>query len=109
MKIPDIHDIHQQANAAQYVNQPNSSNSPDKPQPSPPKELEDKSSSQDKVELSVQSKEMQKVYDVLQTTPDVRDERVSALKQSIQQGQYQVDGEAIADKMIRESILDLIK
>jgi negative regulator of flagellin synthesis FlgM len=102
-----ISDIHQQANTAQYVNQANSPNSPDKPQPS--KEAEDKSSSQDKVELSVQSKEMQKVYEVLQTTPDVRDEKVSALKESIQQGQYQVDGEAVADKMIRESILDLIK
>jgi negative regulator of flagellin synthesis FlgM len=102
-----ISDIHQQANTAQYVNQANSSNSPDKPQP--PKEAEDKSSSQDKVELSVQSKEMQKVYEVLQTTPDVRDEKVSALKESIQQGQYQIDGEALAGKMIRESILDLVK
>jgi negative regulator of flagellin synthesis FlgM len=102
-----ITDIHQQANTAQYVNQANSSNSPDKPQPS--KEAEDKSSSQDKVELSVQSKEMQKVYGVLQMTPDVRDEKVSALKESIQQGQYQIDGEAVADKIIRESILDLVK
>jgi negative regulator of flagellin synthesis FlgM len=102
-----ISDIHQQANTAQYVNQANSSNSPDKPQP--PKEAEDKSSSQDKVELSVQSKEMQKVYEVLQTTPDVRDEKVSALKKSIQEGQYQIDSEAVADKMIRGSILDLIK
>jgi flagellar biosynthesis anti-sigma factor FlgM len=52
---------------------------------------------------------MQKVYEVLQTTPDVRDEKVSALKESIQQGQYQIDGEALAGKMIRESILDLVK
>jgi negative regulator of flagellin synthesis FlgM len=104
-----ISDIQQQANTMQYVNQANSSNSPDKPQPSPSKEAEDKSSSQDKVELSVESKEMQKVYDVLQMTPDVRDEKVSALKESIQQGQYQIDSEALADKMIRESILDLIK
>ena len=102
-----ISDIHQQANTAQYVNQPNASNSPDKPQTT--KVAEDKSSSQDKVELSVQSKEMQKVYEVLQTTPDVRDEKVSALKESIQQGQYQIDSEAVADKMIKGSILDLIK
>jgi negative regulator of flagellin synthesis FlgM len=102
-----ISDIHQQANTAQYVNQTNSPNAPDKPQPS--REPEDKSSSQDKVELSVQSKEMQKIYDLLQTAPDVRDEKVSALKKSIQEGQYQIDSEAVADKMIRESILDIIK
>jgi negative regulator of flagellin synthesis FlgM len=102
-----ISDIHQQANTMQYVNQANSKNSPDKPQA--PREAEDKSSSGDKVELSVQSKEMQKVYDVLQMTPDVRDEKVSALKKSIQEGQYQVDSEAVAEKIIRESILDLVK
>ena len=100
-----ISDIHQQANTMQYVNQANSSNSPDKPQPS----KEDKSSSQDKVELSAQSKEMQKVYGTLQMAPDVRAEKVSALKKLIEEDQYQVDSEAVADKMIRQSLLDLIK
>ena len=102
-----ISDIHQQANTMQYVNQANSSNSPDKPQPS--KEDKDKSSSQDKVELSAQSKEMQKVYGTLQMAPDVRAEKVSALKKLIEEDQYQVDSEAVADKMIRQSLLDLIK
>ncbi len=104
-----ISDIHQQANTMQYVNQTNSGNPTDPSQA--PKEA-DKSpspSSQDKVEFSAQSREMQKIYDVLQTTPDVRAEKISALKKSIAEGEYHVDNEDLADKMIKESILDVVR
>ncbi len=102
-----VSDINQQANSMQYVNQANSQNSSDKTEQS--KEAEGKSPSMDKVELSVQSKEMKKIYDTLQLTPDVRAEKVSSLKKSIQENQYQVDSEVLADKMIKGSLLDLVK
>lgn len=102
-----ISDIHQQPNANQYVNQTNSSNQPDSHQAS--REVRNQSSSQDKVELSTQSREMQKAFEVLQASPDVRNEKVTTLKKLIQEGRYQVDNEALAGKMIKESLLELIK
>jgi flagellar biosynthesis anti-sigma factor FlgM len=102
-----ISDIHQQANTMQHVNQANQTNQPEKHQNS--KEVRDESSSTDKVEISVQSRERQKIYDLIQMTPDVRAEKVSTLKKMIQEGKYQVDNDAVADKLIKESILDLVK
>ena len=100
-------DIHQQANTMQYVNQANQRNLPDKNQVS--QKVTEKPSSVDKVELSGQAKEMQKIHDALQASPDVRAEKVSTLKKLIQEDQYQVNSDAVAGKMIKESLLDLIK
>ena len=99
-----ITDLNQGANPLQYVNQ---ANPPDKQQVS--LETKKQESPVDKVELSAQSKEMQKINDVLEMTPDVRAERVAELKKLVQQGGYQVDSEAVAEKMINQSIIDLIK
>lgn len=100
-------DIRQQSNRMSDINQADSSNQAEKQRLS--QKVEDKSLSPDKVELSAQSKEMQKIHEVLQTTPDVRAEKVAALKKRIEEGQYEVDSEALAEKMIKESILDLVK
>lgn len=102
-----VSDIHQQPNANQYINQTQSTNQPDSHQAS--KEVRNQPSSQDKVELSTQSREMQKAFEVIQASPDVRNEKVFALKKLIQEGKYQVDHEALAGKMIKESLLELIK
>ena len=99
-----VSDLHQQANSMQYVNQVNSVDKKEAPQ-----EPDEKSSSTDKVELSAQSKEMQKIYDMVQLAPDVRAEKVASIKKSIQDGSYKVDSEAVADKMIKDSILELVK
>jgi negative regulator of flagellin synthesis FlgM len=100
-------DIRQQSNRMSDINPADSSNQAEKQRLS--QKVEDKSLSPDKVELSAQSKEMQKIHEVLQTTPDVRAEKVAALKKRIEEGQYEVDSEALAEKMIKESILDLVK
>ncbi len=99
-------DIGSQSSRMSNVNQADSSNQADKQRLS--QKVKDESPSPDKVELSAQSKEMQKIHEVLQTTPDVRAEKVAALKKRIEEGQYEVDSEALAEKMIKESILDLI-
>ena len=104
-----ISDIQQQANAMQYVNQTNQQNPPEKKQALQEADDRSKPSSTDKVELSAESKEMQKIYEVLKSTPDVRAEKVSELKKQVQEGSYQVDSGAVAEKMIKESLLDLIK
>jgi negative regulator of flagellin synthesis FlgM len=102
-----ISDIHQQANTMQQIDQANKSKQADDQLTT--RKAKGSSSSTDKVEFSAQSREMQKIYEVLRTTPDVREEKVSALKKAIQEGRYQVENDALADKLIKESILDLIK
>jgi flagellar biosynthesis anti-sigma factor FlgM len=99
-----VTDLNQGSNSIQYVNQ---ANPPEKQ--SSPQEVKGQESLVDKVELSAQSKLIKKVNDVIEATPDARAERVSELKKLVQEGRYQVDSEAVADKMGKESILDLIK
>ncbi len=61
----------------------------------------------DKVEISSQSRDLKKIQDVLAMTPDVRTEKVSALKKAIDEGTYQIKAEDIADKMLKEMILEI--
>lgn len=59
-----------------------------------------------KVELSSQSQEMMKAKNRMTSIPDVRTEKINQLKDQIISGTYKVDGDQIALKMIKESILD---
>ena len=54
----------------------------------------------DRVELSASSVDVQKMKMIIQDTPDVRMDRVQALKQQIERGEYQVDPYRVADKML---------
>ena len=99
-----ISDLSQGSSQIQYVNQ---ANPPDKQSVS--QEVKNQESLVDKVELSTQSKEIKKINDVLEMTPDVRADRVAELKKLVQEDRYKVDSEALAEKMIDQSIIDLIK
>jgi negative regulator of flagellin synthesis FlgM len=61
----------------------------------PPKET-------DRVELSRSSKDVQKMSDILQRTPEVRSEKVQAIKEQIERGEYRVETREIADRMLNE-------
>ena len=61
----------------------------------------------DRVELSPQSRDMKKIHEILAATPDVRSEKVEALKKAIAEGTYNVKTEDIADKMVQEMALEL--
>ena len=54
----------------------------------------------DRVVLSAGSLDLQKVRDILEQTPEVRTDRVQALKEEIARGAYQVDPHRLADKMM---------
>ena len=60
-----------------------------------------------RVELSPQSRDMKKIHEVLATTPEVRTEKVAALKKALEEGTYQVKTEDIADKMVQEMALEI--
>lgn len=63
----------------------------------------------DKEIFSAPLPDMKKIYHILDNTPDVRFERVLALKKLIETGQYHVSNDALAEKMIKESLLELKK
>ena len=58
----------------------------------------------DNVSLSSATKDLQKVYQTMDTTPSHesqdRSERISALKKKIETGQYKVDAEKVAESIM---------
>ncbi|NOX26550.1 MAG: flagellar biosynthesis anti-sigma factor FlgM [Deltaproteobacteria bacterium] len=54
----------------------------------------------DRVEISASSLDVQKMKGIIQSTPDVRMDRVQALKEQIERGDYEVDPYRVADKML---------
>lgn len=63
---------------------------------------------QDKVELSGRSREMQKAAETLSATPEIRQEKVAAIKASIENNTYEVDADKVAHKMIVEFLSEIV-
>ncbi len=62
----------------------------------------------DQVKLSANSLDVQKMKSILQETPAVRMEKVQALKEQIERGEYQVDSYRVADKMLMDLLSENI-
>ena len=100
MKIPDL----KNDPAVQYLTQGNKASPADKPHGL--QEGQKAGVAGDKVEISSQSRELQKIHDILAQTPDIRSEKVAALKKEVAEGRYQVSAENIAAKMIQEILVE---
>jgi flagellar biosynthesis anti-sigma factor FlgM len=48
-----------------------------------------------------------RILEVLETTPEVRKDKIAALKNAIRKGTYQVKAEDIAEKILKEWVLEL--
>ncbi|MBW1692119.1 MAG: flagellar biosynthesis anti-sigma factor FlgM [Deltaproteobacteria bacterium] len=59
------------------------------------------------VNLSQASKEAQKIREIISSQPDVRENKVSALKERIESGRYKIDHEGVADKLVDAFIDEL--
>jgi len=59
-----------------------------------------------RIDVSTAAQDIIKVKNQLNQLPDVREERVAALKAQIANGTYHVSGEDIADLMIRRTLAD---
>ena len=55
---------------------------------------------------SVPAQEVQQIKKLINALPEVREDRVQALKAQIESGTYQVSGEDIADLIIRRTLAD---
>jgi flagellar biosynthesis anti-sigma factor FlgM len=100
-----ISEINSQAETTQYVEQAEKSKQAEKNQPGQTQKAQNQQT--DKVDLSDQSKEMKKIYTAQQMAPDIRTEKVDQVKKSVEENRYQVDSQAVAKKMIQESIFEL--
>lgn len=58
------------------------------------------------VEVSSASQEVRQITRLVDQLPDVRTDRVAALKAQIESGTYKVSGEDIADLVIRRALAD---
>jgi negative regulator of flagellin synthesis FlgM len=62
--------------------------------------------SADHLELSPKARAIRRATQVLAHTPDLRDAKVRALQQAVQSGTYNVSPEQIAEKMLKEAMVD---
>ncbi len=58
------------------------------------------------VEISTSAQELQGIKRQIDRLPDVREDRVQALKAQIENGTYKVSGEDIADLILRRTLAD---
>jgi len=57
---------------------------------------------------STKAQDIKKLREALDKLPDIREEKVEDLKSQIKKGTYCVTGEKIAEKIIAESLMDII-
>ena len=63
-------------------------------------------SDSDRIELSVRSREISHLNELIQSTPDIRESRVEEVRMQLNNGTYNVKAEKIADKIIGGNLLD---
>lgn len=68
----------------------------------------DKARAGDTVFISPRARELYSIKSMVDGAPDVRSEMVIRLKTAIENGDYVVDGEKIAEKMIERALKDII-
>lgn len=59
-----------------------------------------------KVELSPRAQDMKRIKDIATSGPEIDEAKVAKFQKLIDEGKYQVDAEALADKMVDEHILN---
>jgi negative regulator of flagellin synthesis FlgM len=60
-----------------------------------------------KAEISPRGKEFARAKEAASNAPDIREDRVQALKQKIADGKYNIDAHGIADRMVDEHMKTL--
>ena len=60
----------------------------------------------EQIDLSAKAKGIQKTLETVQTSPDIRSEKVAEIKSQIANNTYQVDSQALAEKILQEIITE---
>jgi negative regulator of flagellin synthesis FlgM len=62
----------------------------------------------DRIEISVRSREIQHLDELIRSAPDVREALVERVRRSIETGTYNVKAEQVADKILGGDLIDEI-
>jgi len=68
-----------------------------------------RASAREAVQISEDARLMQRANEIAHASPDLRADKVAALKQAIQSGTYRVDAREIADRLVDEHLKDFSK
>lgn len=63
-------------------------------------------SSSDKISISDNAKDVSTITKAVKSSPEIREDKVSALKKQIDSGTYDITGEMVAEKMVSNAIND---
>lgn len=63
---------------------------------------------EERVDLSNQSRDLVNIKKAIDRLPEIREERIMDLKNRIEKGTYDIQSEKIAEKMVRESLIDIL-
>ena len=63
-------------------------------------------SPRESVKLFHTAKEIQKIREIIEATPEIRTDKVGKLKREIEAGTYSVNADREAEKMLRESLIE---
>ena len=63
---------------------------------------------EEKVNLSTKARDIQQLRDAVGQLPDVREDKIRELKDQVDKGAYDANGQKIAEKMVSESLLDIL-
>ena len=56
--------------------------------------------------IQEKSSYLNKIREIVQKAPDIREEKVALLRERIAAGNYNISGQDIADKMLKEFLLE---
>jgi|GEM_PF-1388332 negative regulator of flagellin synthesis FlgM len=68
-------------------------------------QVESTSPKGERVEISPQAREIQRLKAALEEIPDVRQKRVDEIRKLIQEGRYRVDLDAVSDRLLQALLL----
>ena len=62
------------------------------------------SAADSRADISAKGKEFAQVHAAAKAAPDVREDRIAALKKQIQEGKYEVDANKVAERIVGEHL-----
>jgi len=68
--------------------------------------LKNEKIAEEKVGLSRKANDLNRIREIIRKTPDIREGRIAILREKIASENYNVSGQEIADKMLREHLLE---
>ncbi len=100
-----ISDVNNEGQITQLVQQTGKSNQAEKTAGPPAKP----NAGEDTVNLSPEAKEFRRIHEILAATSPVRPEKVAAVKTALENGEYRVRDEALADSIVKDALPEFNK